>query len=281
MNIKTDCRIVVEANDLMRRGLVNLISGSGHSNCAAFDSVEMMEKDFDADMSDAVLLVNFGQDENLMTQGINRLKSRHPACQIVLLSNKYSHSHLHSALNAGACGYLLTDMSCETLVKSLEVISLGQPVIPQDAFELILNGHANALTNAVPSDDHPSRLPAGLLSDRELFVLRGLRRAMSNKLIARECNVCEATVKVHVKAILRKINGKNRTEAAIWAMDHGVEPIERQPHNLALDPVENPSDEAIERTAVGTDNVVPILWRWLPRKVETVTPEQIAPHLGD
>ena len=244
MNNDTAWRVVVEPNELMRWGLVNLIRGSGNSNCVAFDSIEMMEKDFDGDMSDAVVLVNFGQDENLMTQGLNRLMSRHPVCRIVLLSNKYSHSHLHSALNAGACGYLLTDMSCETLVKSLEVISLGQPVIPPEAFELILNGHANALTNAVPSDDPPSRLPAGLLSDRELTVLHGIRRAMSNKLIARECNICEATVKVHVKAILRKINGKNRTEAAIWALEHGLEPIELQPHNLEL--VENASDEAIE-----------------------------------
>ena len=251
MNNKIDWRVVVEPNELMRRGLVNLISGSGNPNCAAFDSIEKMEKDFDADMSDAVVLVNFGQEENLMTQGLNRLKSRYPACQIVLLSNEYSHSHLHSALNAGACGYLLTDMSCETLVKSLEVISLGQPVIPQDAFELILNGHANADRNAIQSGDQSSKLPAGLLSDRELVVLRCISRAMSNKLIARECNICEATVKVHVKAILRKINGKNRTEAAIWAYDQGLVPIERQPDNLALDPVENPSDEAIERTAVG------------------------------
>ena len=45
MNIKTDWRVVVEPNELMRRGLVNLISGSGNSNCAAFDSIEMMEKE--------------------------------------------------------------------------------------------------------------------------------------------------------------------------------------------------------------------------------------------
>ena len=233
MNNETDWSVVVEPNELTRRGLVDLISASGNSTCAAFDSIEMMEKDFDGDMSDAVVLVNFGQDENLMTQGVNRLKSHYPECRIVLLSNKYSHSHLYSALNAGASGYLLTDMSCETLVKSLEVISLGQPVIPHEAFELISNGHAKADMNAVQSGDPPSRVPAGLLSDRQLAVLRCIRRAMSNKLIAREFNICEATVKVHVRAILRKINGKNRTDAAIWALDHGLEPIERQPHNLA------------------------------------------------
>ena len=232
MNNDTDWRVVVEPNELMRWGLVNLIRGSDNSNCVAFDSIEMMEKDFDGDMSDAVVLVNFGQDENLMTQALNRLMSRHPACRIVLLSNKYSHSHPHIALNAGATGYLLTDMNCETLVTSLEVISLGQPVIPHEAFELFLNGHANADMNEVQSGDQSSKLPEGLLSDRELEVLRGIRRAMSNKLIARECNICEATVKVHVKAILRKINGINRTEAAIWALDHGIEPIEHQPHNL-------------------------------------------------
>jgi len=52
MNNDTDWRIVVEPNELMRWGLVNLIRESGNSNCAAFDSIEMMEKDFDGDMSE-------------------------------------------------------------------------------------------------------------------------------------------------------------------------------------------------------------------------------------
>jgi two-component system nitrate/nitrite response regulator NarL len=72
---------------------------------------------------------------------------------------------------------------------------------------------------SLPEVAFSSRVPA--LSQREDQVLRALARGQSNKLIARECTVTEATVKVHVKSILRKIQVGNRTQAAIWAMQSG------------------------------------------------------------
>jgi two-component system nitrate/nitrite response regulator NarL len=65
-------------------------------------------------------------------------------------------------------------------------------------------------------------LPAALkLSDRESQILDGLVRGQANKVIARKCDITEATVKVHMKSILRKIRVGNRTQAAIWALEHG------------------------------------------------------------
>jgi two-component system nitrate/nitrite response regulator NarL len=59
------------------------------------------------------------------------------------------------------------------------------------------------------------------LSEREAQILDGLVKGHANKVIARTCDIAEATVKVHMKSILRKIHVGNRTQAAIWALEHG------------------------------------------------------------
>jgi DNA-binding CsgD family transcriptional regulator len=67
----------------------------------------------------------------------------------------------------------------------------------------------------------PTFVDAPRLSDRETQILDGLVKGYANKVIARRCDITEATVKVHMKSILRKIRVGNRTQAAIWAFEHG------------------------------------------------------------
>ena len=64
------------------------------------------------------------------------------------------------------------------------------------------------------------RIPHGL-SEREEEILKGVVKGHSNKMIARTCGVTDATIKVHMKSILRKIRVANRTQAAIWALEQG------------------------------------------------------------
>ena len=78
-----------------------------------------------------------------------------------------------------------------------------------------MNGHEGDTHWAPPPQNH-SRL-----SQREAHILNGLVQGHANKVIARSCNITEATVKVHMKSILRKIQVANRTQAAIWALEHG------------------------------------------------------------
>lgn len=70
--------------------------------------------------------------------------------------------------------------------------------------------------------DRSTQLADVNLSDRELQVLQMLILGSANKVIGRELGICEATVKVHVKAALRKLHVSNRTQAAIWAVQHGL-----------------------------------------------------------
>lgn len=72
---------------------------------------------------------------------------------------------------------------------------------------------------AVPRVSHLRMLPE--LSEREIQILNGLVKGHANKVIARVCDITEATVKVHIRSILRKVRAENRTQAAIWALESG------------------------------------------------------------
>ena len=89
------------------------------------------------------------------------------------------------------------------------------PPTRNDGSAADLNGHEGDTHWAPPTQNHPR------LSEREAQVLDGLVQGHANKVIARSCDITEATVKVHMKSILRKIQVANRTQAAVWALEHG------------------------------------------------------------
>jgi two-component system nitrate/nitrite response regulator NarL len=88
------------------------------------------------------------------------------------------------------------------------------------AFSPWIEGRSNSLVIREPNVDKSTDLRRSQLSERERCVFRSLVEGDSNKVIASKCGISEATVKVHVKAVLRKIGVSNRTQAAIWAMNH-------------------------------------------------------------
>lgn len=91
------------------------------------------------------------------------------------------------------------------------------------------------------------------LSDREIQILEGLVRGNANKVIARRCDISEATVKVHMKSILRKIRVGNRTQAAIWALEHGYCSDDVKPDVLKADGrLEHKGANGFERATEGS-----------------------------
>jgi len=129
------------------------------------------------------------------------------------------------AFEAGADAYLAKTISHEVLIKSLDLVMLGEAVFPSSILGLIRRGASKAGDDEHEADgveygEAESEPIPKQLSVRETVILRCLMQGDSNKLIARKFDIAEATVKVHVKAILRKIHAKNRTQAAIWAASH-------------------------------------------------------------
>jgi two-component system nitrate/nitrite response regulator NarL len=159
------------------------------------------------------------------------------AAQIVFVRERYRNAHIAmladhdhlseasvlAAFRSGADAYFQRP-SADIFVKSLELVVMGETILPPSILSFMLGQRKNEeVTNdLVAMDDHAeapgSQSPR--LSAREQCILRCLIEGHSNKMIARRNDLAEATVKVHVKAILRKIRVNNRTQAAVWGMNH-------------------------------------------------------------
>jgi two-component system nitrate/nitrite response regulator NarL len=117
-------------------------------------------------------------------------------------------------------------MSCDAFVKSIELVMTGEVVFPRAFQTSALDVKSERGCNTEAADEDAGEISASEdtcaapLSPRELAILHCLISGHSNKSIARKLDIAEATVKVHVKAILRKIGVQNRTQAAIWGMNH-------------------------------------------------------------
>jgi two-component system nitrate/nitrite response regulator NarL len=146
---------------------------------------------------------------------VAHLKTQYPSARVVLLYTSLEPKALRRAYEAGLSGICSTAMRPEALFKALELVMLGEPFIPSavalDGLGARSCGHQTRSTlSAKPRN----------LSNREAEILHCLMQGVSNKVIARKLDVMESTVKVHLKAILRKIGATNRTQAAIWATEH-------------------------------------------------------------
>ncbi|AWM86125.1 hypothetical protein C4E04_04820 [Microvirga sp. 17 mud 1-3] len=171
-------------------------------------------------------------DENLYQEQspeiVRGLKARAPSARVVVLADSFDMGGMAAILNAGADGYCLATIGCETLVKYLDLVMLGEKVFPAAMVIAALSERAvDAPAPRFYSTAEAQRMqvvatsvPSRMLSAREAEILHCLMEGAPNKTIARKLDVAEATVKVHVKAILRKIRVTNRTQAAMWAVTH-------------------------------------------------------------
>jgi two-component system nitrate/nitrite response regulator NarL len=132
-----------------------------------------------------------------------------------------------SAFRAGANAYLANVTSGDALIKSLELVIAGATIFPFDILSTILGkGRTSQPLDVDASNIGSANISA--LSRAEKVILSCLADGSSNRVIARKLGIAEATVKVHVRAILRKIRVRNRTQAALWALNHGTIPFARR-----------------------------------------------------
>jgi two-component system, NarL family, nitrate/nitrite response regulator NarL len=136
--------------------------------------------------------------------------------KLVMLTSDRSRAAIDGAMTASVDAYLSKDVSPDALRRSLQLVMLGQRILPAWLLTSLLQEEAAPLSEAPPD-----RIRS--LTRREMQILRQLISGLSNKGIARELEISEATVKVHVKALLRKVGVRSRIQAAIWARNNGIE----------------------------------------------------------
>jgi DNA-binding NarL/FixJ family response regulator len=152
-------------------------------------------------------------------EAIKQIRARCPATRILVLTSFADDHTVLPAVRAGAAGYLLKDVQPPELVAAIRTVHGGEALLaPAVATMLVEQLAAEDGANGAARDT-----AAGPhLTPRELEVLAQLARGRANKAIAFELGVSERTVKTHVSNILAKLGFTDRTQAAVYAVEHGL-----------------------------------------------------------
>ncbi|WP_178133915.1 LuxR C-terminal-related transcriptional regulator [Vineibacter terrae] len=208
---------LIGPNSLFREGLKRTLHPPYQVKTVS-ETIDFVQKIAELDL---VILVADADQADLPAQ-VRRVKEQNASARVVVISDIDTSEVLWPLLVASANGYLLKTISLEALLASLDIVMLGGTVVlptPRNAFPIESTDCTGLDKGGVEAEiSKPSTEPVyKKLTDREMEILLCLTKGASNKQIARTFSITEATVKVHLKAILRKIRVSNRTQAAVWA----------------------------------------------------------------
>ena len=211
--------LLIDDHALVRKGIEELLQSRGVQVVASVSSGEEGLRRA-RDLACDVVLLDIQMKGMTGIETLRQLRAGGDRTPVVMLTMSREHADLAAALRAGAQGYLLKDIEPEELVPALEAVVGGNNVIAEEmvgTLARIVQGDAAETRDASQPDALFSRL-----TPRELEILKGIASGSSNKMIAQELAITDGTVKLHVKAILRKLGMRSRVEAAVAAVTHGV-----------------------------------------------------------
>jgi DNA-binding NarL/FixJ family response regulator len=242
--------ILVEPNALFREGLSRILRAARFRIVNSAPLIDHSTLEMLADHENVLLVIGSGHGADAAAKQIELFKERYLTARVAVVADCYRQSDVLSVFRAGANAYFVQATSCDAFVRTLNLVMLGQTFVPAEILPFFLDHEHKAITpfrleaNGAATITEHAHAPH--LSTQEKRILDYLIEGDSNKIIARKIDIAEATVKVHIKAILRKIQVRNRTQAAIWAMHNGSSRFEDRPKR------------EIESSAVLTDSQKPI-----------------------
>lgn len=203
--------LIIDDHPLFRKGVLQLIKpepefqvvGEASSGPEGLELVASLEPD--------MILLDLNMRGMDGVEVLKRIKSGPSEARVVMLTVSDQAEDLVAALRAGADGYLLKETEPEILLAKLKEAATGQMILSERL--------AGLLVRSMHKDAQPREPAEAGLTDQEQRILGLIANGMSNKLIARELDIAESTVKVHVKHLLRKLNLRSRVEAAVWAVE--------------------------------------------------------------
>jgi len=206
---------LVAGDQLLREGLKQLSEVIGLRTIGEAQSLaDLVDAPEDSEAPALVILLDWSTGSAEFQETLKRFRKRYSGSRLVVLTESTDPAPLLEALNSGVDGYLHRNMSSAALLHSIRLVMLGEAVFPGKLAIRLLGGEGRA-----PAAPPPGGSVSGL-SPRETDILILLAEGQPNKVIANKLGTTEATVKVQLRRILRKIGVQNRTQAAIWALGH-------------------------------------------------------------
>jgi DNA-binding NarL/FixJ family response regulator len=205
--------MIVDDHAIVREGLTMLLSeesdievvGEARNGLDALTRINHLQPD--------VVLMDLVMPEMDGIAATTQIRQKYPHCQVLVLTSFAEDQRVPDAIQAGAIGYLLKDVLKADLMRAIHAAARGEPTLHPEA--------QRQLMQQVIAPTPPNLLEA--LTDREMDVLRLIARGNSNKEIAADLHLTEGTVKGYVSTILGKLQVADRTQAALYAVKHGVE----------------------------------------------------------
>ena len=210
-------------NSLVRAGIRHILNGTRY--VVAGDVEGSSKPSAASDASPILYILDDSHSADALAEMVEDLRANCSSARVVVLADHLDPITMMRALDAGVNGLCSTSMDRDALLKALDLVMLGETFIASALVLTILDEASQAHESRPNMSPSPTAAKdtateAHNLSTREAEILRRLMEGESNKVIARKLDVAEATVKVHVKAILRKVRATNRTQAAMWAASH-------------------------------------------------------------
>ena len=206
--------LIIDDHPLFRRGVSQLLElnqgfelvGEAASGQEGIDLAKRLDPD--------LILLDLNMKGMSGLETLSTMRDMEIDARIILITVSNAPEDLVAAIRAGSDGYILKDNDPDDILKLIDAAMHGQTAISPELTSLL----ATALREerVLEQRNHAS------LTERENAILKCLAAGKSNKLIARELDIMESTVKVHIRNLLKKLKFRSRVEAAVWAVAHGL-----------------------------------------------------------
>jgi len=202
--------VVIAGSQLYSDAMAQSINDSAGTGVIAFPSVESWLPRRDSRVA-LVLIYVSGLTKEAEARQLDLLLSPSGECPpVVVLGDREAPEYIMDVLVKGARGYIPTSFSLDLTVKALCLVRAGGVFVPASCLRV-----PQRLPQALSVRDQPDL--GMLFTERQTAVIQAIRLGKANKTIAYELNMCESTVKVHVRNIMKKLRAKNRTQVAFMA----------------------------------------------------------------
>ncbi len=207
--------LIVDDHLVVRQGLRALliprngieVVGEAADGVEAIDKARQLQPD--------VILMDLNMPHKSGVEAIAGIIQDNPAAKILVLTSFGDEANVSAAIKAGALGYLMKNSSAEELFYSIRGVAVGGLYLSPNVAQTFKQ-------NLQQPADNTSPPPVPDLTERELDVLRGVAKGLSNQKIAEMLGVENSTVRSHISTILSKLGLDNRTQAALYAIEMGL-----------------------------------------------------------